>query len=239
MKISCIAVDDEPFALQQMKAYIEKTPFLELVRDFNDPTEAITFLSENKVDLIFMDIQMPDISGMSIIKSLENSPFVIFTTAFSEYAVEGFKVSAVDYLLKPITYSDFLMAANKAKARIELMSRKPVDEQNTKNFLFVKSDYKTIRIEFGELKYIEGMSEYVKIFANDPKPVITLASMKSLEEQLPADNFMRVHRSFIVNLDKITAIERNRIIISNQTYIPVGEQYKDRFQEFVRTNFLT
>lgn len=226
--IRCIVIEDEPLALKQMVSYIEKTPFLELKASFDNAFDAISFLAENEVDIMFVDINLPDLSGMDFVKTLSNSPRVVFTTAYREYAVEGFRVDALDYLVKPISYNDFLKAANKANLAI-----KKLDDE----FLLVKSEYKIIRINFTDIQYIEGMREYVRIHLENAKPVMTLMSMKNIEQKLPASRFMRIHRSYIVNLEKITTIERNRIVF-NKEYIPVGDQYKVVFQRFIDKNFL-
>jgi two-component system LytT family response regulator len=227
--IRCIVIEDEPLALRQMVSYIDKTPFLDLQASFDNALDALTFLNENETDLMFVDINLPDLSGMDFVKSLKNAPKVVFTTAYREYAVEGFRVDALDYLVKPISYADFLQAANRAAEKIT----KKEDE-----FLLVKSEYKSIRINLADILYIEGMREYVRIhLAGGARPVMTLLSMKSIEQRLPSTKFMRIHRSYIVNLARITTIERNRIVFDKE-YIPVGDQYKDAFQKFVDGNFL-
>jgi two-component system LytT family response regulator len=236
--IPCIAIDDEPLALKQIVTYIEKTPFLTLVAHFESALQALTFLQENKVDLMFVDINMPDLNGMDFVKALNNPPKVIFTTAYSEYAVEGFRVDAIDYLLKPIGYSEFLKAAEKAKDRLHTKVADNTAVHSNDKFLFIKSEYKILRINLSDIKYIEGMREYVRIHLSNEKPVMALMSMKKMEEFLPDINFMRVHRSFIVNLDKITTLERNRIIFDKNIYIPVSEQYKLKFQKYLDDNFL-
>ncbi len=236
--IRCLAIDDEPLALKQIGAYIEKTPFLELVALCDSAFRALEVLKEEPVDLLFVDIHMPDLSGMDFVKSLDQPFQIIFTTAHSQYAVEGFQVDALDYLLKPIDYTSFLKAANKAHTWFELNRHQPVQLSSKDDFLFIKSDYKVIRIGLHDIKYIEGKGEYVRIHLATEKPVMSLLSMKSVEEQLPSGRFMRVHRSYIVNLEKITTIERNRIVFDGTTYIPVSEQYKARFQEYVAKNFL-
>lgn len=236
--IRSIAIDDEPLALKQIAGYIEKTPFLVLEGQFESALQAISFFEENHVDLMFVDINMPDLSGMDFVKSMKNPPRVIFTTAYSEYALEGFRVDAVDYLLKPIGYPDFLKAAEKAKERIQAQERESTKVRGDDKFLFIKSEYKVLRINLSEIKYIEGMREYVRIHLNNEKPVMTLMSMKKMEEFLPEGNFMRVHRSYIVNLDKITIVERNRIVFDKNVYIPISEQYKERFQNYLDNNFL-
>lgn len=238
MSIKCLAIDDEPLALKQIGAYIKKTPFLELLSLCNNAYDAMEFLATNKLDLMFVDINMPDLNGMDFVRSLSERPYIIFTTAYSEYAVEGFKVNAIDYLLKPIGYKEFLKAANKVQSLLNLIDSRHETVRTTHDHLFVKSDYKLIRIELSDIKYIESMHEYVRIHRINDKPVMTLVSMKSLEEQLPPDKFMRVHRSFIVNLEKVKIIERNRIVFDSNVYIPVSEQYKIKFQDFIDKNFL-
>ncbi len=238
MKMRCIAVDDEPLALKQICNYIEKTPFLELAGSCKDAFEAMKTFSETQADLLFIDINMPGLSGMELAKTLHNKCMIIFTTAYSEYAIEGFKVDAVDYLLKPLAYADFLQAASKANERW-LTKQSAATEENmvvNPDFLFVKSDYRTLRINIRDIQYIEGMREYVRIHLTHGKPIMTLLSMKTLEEKLPENLFMRIHRSFIVNLEKVSVIERNRIIFGD-VYLPIGEQYKKQFQEYVEKNF--
>lgn len=238
MTVKCLAIDDEPLALKQIGIYIKKTPFLELVSLCNNAFDAMTYLEANQVDLLFVDINMPDLSGMDFVKSLSEKPLIIFTTAYSEYAIEGFKVDAADYLLKPIGYKDFLKASNKVKDMLELKGVRSETAKTAREHLFVKSEYRLVRIELSEIKYIESMHEYVRIHLNNDKPVMTLLSLKSIEEQLPPDRFLRVHRSYIVNIDRIKVVERNRIIFDNTVYIPVSDQYKARFQEFINKNFL-
>ena len=239
MNIRCIAIDDEPLAVKKIAGYIGKVPFLELVAECRSASEAMSIMDSTDVQLLFIDINMPDISGMEFVKSLTNKPYVVFTTAYSEYAVEGFQVEAVDYLLKPITFSNFLKAANKVKYLMELTANNQKESiRTTANHLFVKSDYKLIRIELADVKYIESQHEYIKIHLVSSTPVMTQLSLKSMEEQLPSDRFMRVHRSYIVNLAKITVIERNRIVFDGKVYIPVSEQYKEKFQEYIDGNFV-
>lgn len=238
MTIKCLAIDDEPLALKQISSYIEKTPFLEAVALCRSAFEAIEFLANNEVDLMFVDINMPDLNGLEFVKSLTQKPQIIFTTAYSEYAIEGFQVDALDYLLKPISYTVFLKSASKAKTWFELNHKQQESVQTTKDSLFVKSEYKMVRIFLSEIKYIESANEYIQIHLINDEPVTTLIRLKAMEEQLPKDKFMRVHRSFIVNLDRIKVIERNRIVFDHNVYIPVGEQYKEKFQEFVDKTFL-
>ncbi len=237
--IRCIAIDDEPLALRQIVGYIEKTPFLELLGKYESPLQSFEILESLRVDLMFVDINMPDLSGMDFVKALENPPKIVFVTAYSEFALEGFRVDAIDYLLKPVSYSAFLKSANKIKSWFDTQNQIPVVVKSNQDFLFIKSEYKILRINFDDIKYIEGMSEYIKIHLLNSKPVMTLLSMKSIEEQLPSDRFMRVHRSYIVNLSKISVIERSRIIFDGNIYIPVSEQYKGVFQGYIDKNFLT
>lgn len=238
MKIRCIAIDDEPLALKQIGSYIEKTPFLELQALCPNAFEAMTCLQMNEVDLMFVDINMPDLNGMDFVKSLSSKPQVVFTTAYSEYAIEGFQVDALDYILKPISYSAFLKAANKANNWFELNQKHKESIQASQDSLFVKSEYKMVRIFFSEIKYIESSNEYIQIHLADGQQVTTLIRLKVIEEQLPKDKFLRVHRSFIVNLDRVKVIERNRIVFDNSIYIPVSDQYRDDFQAFVDKAFL-
>jgi len=238
MKIKCLAIDDEPLALQQISAYIDRTPFLEKMALCQSAFEAIEFTEQQPVDLMFVDINMPDLNGLDFVKSLKNKPYIIFTTAYSEYALEGFKVDAVDYILKPISYDEFLRAVNKVRDRITAIGTTPAETVSmSKESLFVKSEYKLIRIQLADIKYIESANEYIQIHLETEKPITTLVRLKTIEAELPKEKFMRVHRSFIVNLDKVKIIDRNRIVF-DKVYIPVGDQYKDEFQKFVDKTFL-
>ncbi len=236
--IRCIAIDDEPLALRQMKGYIDKTPYLQLIGEFTSALKAIEFIHENEVDLMFVDINMPDFTGIDLVKSLNTPPKVIFTTAYQGYAYEGFKVDAADYLVKPIGYADFLSSADKVRERY--FTNNDTKETLSKNeqFLFIKSEYKLVRINFNDIKYIEGMRDYIRIHLETQNPIMSLMGIKKILEYLPQDVFMRVHRSFIVNLNKITVVERGRIIFDNKTFIPVSDQYKNQFQDYLDNNFL-
>ena len=243
IKITCVIVDDEPMALNLVESYVEKTPFLTLKKKCNNAIEAMEFIKQEPVDLLFLDIQMPDLTGIEFSKMLPKGTRVIFTTAFDQYALEGIKVEAIDNLLKPFDYAEFLAAANKANTYFELVkgNNKPqpsiVSEE--KEFLFVKSEYKQLRIKLADVLYFEGLKDYIKIWLKDnPKPILTLMSLKSLQEELPEAYFMRVHRSFIVSLKNIEVIERSQIIINNKR-ITISEQYKPKFLEFVNNNSLT
>ena len=238
MNIKCVIVDDEPLALSVLERYINQTPFLELVDKFTNPIKAFKYLNDNEIDLLFVDIQMPDLNGFELVNNLKKKPVFIFTTAYSEYALDGFKADALDYLLKPINMPEFSKAVNKAKEWLEIRNEKNSMVEATKDFLFIKSEYKIIRINFSEITYIQGMSEYVKIHLTSRKPIMSLISLKSLEAQLPATLFMRVHKSYIVNLQKVNMIERNEIVYDDGTIIPVSQQYKLQFQEFLDKNFM-
>lgn len=239
LKITCIIVDDEPMAVQLVKSYVEKTPFLSLKGTFNSAIEAMDFIQNTPVDVLFLDIQMPDLTGLAFSKMIPKQSRIIFTTAFDQYALDGYKVEALDYLLKPFDYAEFLTAATKAKTWFSMVQTNP--ETSTivpKEFLFVKSEYKQLRIKLSDVLYFEGLKDYIKIWLKDnPKPILTLMSLKSLEEELPETDFMRVHRSFIVSTKNIEVIERSQIIINNQR-ITVSEQYKSKFLEFVTNNSL-
>ena len=231
--IRCLAIDDEPLALQQLVAYIRKMPFLELAAQCQSALEARSFLENDTVDAIFCDINMPDLNGMDFVKSLTVPPLVVFTTAYSEYAVEGFRVNAVDYLLKPFGLQDFQRAANRLKER--LSESATVDSDNT---LFLKTDYRIVKVSIPDIRYIEGMSEYLKVWIEgETKPIITLLSMKKMEERLP-DYFMRIHRSYIINLNKIQEVNKNHVIMDKDTYLPIGDLYKDTFQAYLDTKYL-
>ena len=231
--ITCLAIDDEPLALQQLVAYISKVPFLKLAAQCQSAMEARAFLEHDTVDAIFCDINMPDLNGMDFVKSLAAPPLVVFTTAYSEYAVEGFRVNAVDYLLKPFGLQDFQRAANRLKER--LSESAVADSDNT---LFLKTDYRIVKVSIPDIRYIEAMSEYLKVWIQgEAKPIITLLSMKKMEERLP-DYFMRIHRSYIINLTMIQEVNKNRVIMDADTYLPIGDMYKDAFQAYLDTKFL-
>ncbi len=250
MTLNCIAVDDEPLALGLVGAFIEKTPFLNLTGRYSSAVSALQALITTPADLIFLDIQMPDLTGLELARVLERSQRgshitrIIFTTAFDQFALDGFRVDALDYLLKPFNYEEFLRAANKARQYFELVQRSEpqpaalpsataVDVAD--DYLFLKVEYQLVRVAYQDILYIEGLKDYVKVYRqSDPtKPLLSLTSLKSLEEKLPARQFMRVHRSFIVALDRIDAVSRNTVQIGSVT-IPVSDQYKDTFSQFIQ-----
>ena len=225
--ISCIVIDDEPLALQLMESYVKKTPFLELKGSFPSASSAFAFLGENPVDLLFCDIQMPNLSGMELSKMLPEDTKVIFTTAFSQYAIEGFKVHALDYLLKPISYDDFLTAAKHAYKVITHSPEGKGAAAPEPRSIFVKTEYRLQQIDLDNITFIEGFKDYVRIhLADGSDPVLSLMRMKNLEEELPSDRFVRVQKSYIVQLSKIEAIERSHIIIGKDR-VPIGETYQE------------
>ena len=250
--IRCLAIDDEPLALQQIVAYIGKVPFLELAAQCQSALEARQFLEQDTVDAIFCDINMPDLNGMDFIKSLTVPPLVVFTTAYSEYAVEGFRVNAVDYLLKPFGLQDFQRAANRLKERLtpsplspqtsslipQTSALSPQTSALKDDTIFLKTEYRIVKVSISDIRYVEAMSEYLKVYLQgEAKPIVTLLSMKKMEERLP-ENFMRIHRSYIVNLNMIQEVNKNRIIMDADTYLPIGDMYKDTFQQYLDTKFL-
>ena len=239
LKITCIIVDDEPMALNLVESYVKTTPFLVLKKKCSSAIEAMEYIKSEPIELLFLDIQMPDLNGIEFSKMLPKETRVIFTTAFDQYALDGFKVEALDYLLKPFDYPEFLAAANKANTWFELVKGKKQPAPSTdKEFLFIKSEHKQLRIKLADVLYFESLKDYIKIWMKDnPHPILTLMSLKSLEEELPETLFMRVHRSFIVSLQNIEVIERSQIVINKQR-ITVSDQFKPKFLEFVNQNSL-
>jgi DNA-binding LytR/AlgR family response regulator len=238
MSIRCLIVDDEPLARDLLEGYVKKTPFLQLAGKCRSAVEALEVIEEREVDLLFLDIQMPELTGLELSQALGKKIKVIFTTAFGEYALAGFKVNALDYLLKPFNYTDFLKAAHKAKEWFGLINNQAPDKVSEKESLLVKSDYKLIRIDLDDILFFEGMKDYVKIYQeNQARPVLSLMTLKSLEEQLPAQRFMPIHRSFIINLSKVNAVERSHVQIGKEA-IPIAEKYKEKFQQYLSNHFL-
>jgi len=242
MTLNCIAVDDEPLALSLVCRFIEQTPFLNLAGQYPSAVQALKAIHSQKIDLVYLDIQMPDLSGMELARVIgkgPETPRIIFTTAFGQFGLEGYKVDALDYLLKPFNYEEFLRTATKAYSYYELINRPTPAPDLVKSeyaddqYLFLKVEYQWVRIALNDILYIEGLKDYVKVHLKDvEKGVLSLTSLKVLEEKLSSRKFMRVHRSFIVALDKITAMTKNTIQIG-KTNITVGDQYKDAFKEFV------
>lgn len=234
--MTCIAVDDEPLALDILKGMIAKVPFLSLVATCKSGMEALQILTDQKIDLIFLDIQMPDLSGIQLLKSLKNPPIVIFSTAYNHYAVESYTLDAIDYLLKPFAYDRFLKAVNKAQEYLQYTTQANIGSANTHNdHIYVRADYKIIKINFEDILFIEGLKDYIKIF-DGSKPILTILSLKYMEEKLPTNLFIRVHRSFIVSLKKINSIQKNRIYIGEHE-IPVGDIYREAFFANIRDNY--
>ena len=228
MILNCAIVDDEPLALSLLESYVNKTPFLNLTGKYSSAMQAMKELPDMKVNLLFLDIQMPELNGLEFSRMVDPQTRIVFTTAFGQYAIDGYRVNALDYLLKPISYTDFLQAANKALQWFDLV-QKPEEKES----IYVKSDYKLVQIELKKILYIEGLKDYIKIYLEDsPKPILSLMSMKSMEELLPANRFMRVHRSYIVQKEKIRIIDRGRIVF-DKTYIPISDSYKQAFQSFL------
>jgi len=243
MTLNCIAVDDEPLALGLVSKFIEQTPFLNLVGKYSGAVDALKAIHTQKIDLIFLDIQMPDLNGIELARVLDkgaDKPRIIFTTAYNQFALEGYKVDALDYLLKPFNYEEFLRAAQKALNYAELLNKPAAQtvatsetEHADDRYLFLKVEYQLVRIALDDILYIEGLKDYVKVhLKNVDKAVLSLTSLKALEERLPSKRFMRIHRSFIVALDKITSMTKNSVQIGKMM-ITVGDQYRDAFSQFV------
>ncbi len=263
--LRCLAIDDEPLALRQLAAYISKIPYLELVASTTRALEAQRLITEQPIDLLFVDINMPDLSGMDLVRSLPKPPMVIFTTAYSEYAVEGFRLDAIDYLLKPFTFAELSRAAAKAyslhelkeqAARLTKRSQAPtaespatqaeepaptaeVVESDDKEFISVKADYKVSLVRTAEIVYIESEGEYVRMHLADGQKITTLFRMKKMEETLPADSFMRIHRCYIVNLNRIKSYVRGRVYLDEKEYLPIGENYKEAFRQYIDRKYKT
>ena len=244
MILNCIAVDDEPLPLGLACTFIEQTPFLKLVGRYASAVEALKAIHSQKIDLIFLDIQMPDLNGIELARVIDrgnatDKPRIIFTTAYNQFALEGYRVDALDYLLKPYNYEEFLRSAHKALAYAELVSRPTAptstaeDENKDSDYLFLKVEYQLVRIALDDILYIEGLKDYVKVqLRNSEKAVLSLITLKTLEEKLPSKRFMRIHRSFIVSLDKITSMNKNSVQVG-KVNITVGDQYKETFGQFL------
>ena len=233
--MTCAIIDDEPLAAELLASYAQKTTFLELVGTYNSAIEAMKVIRTTPVDLLFLDIQMPELSGLEFATILAPKTMIVFTTAFDRYAVESYKVNAIDYLLKPIAYDAFLHSANKALQMLETRSTQK-SVKSEERFFYVKSEYKLIRILIDDILYIEGQKDYVKIrLAAPQKSVNCLMNMKALEDYLPQQDFMRVHRSYIVNLKRVEAIDRLRVVIGD-TFIPISDTYKDAVTQFIASH---
>lgn len=236
--INCIAVDDEPLALKQLENYISQVPFLDFKGGCRCAAEAMKYIREDIVDAIFLDINMPDINGIDFVKTLVTPPIIVFTTAYADYAVEGFKVNAVDYLLKPFGLDEFRRAAEKVRVQYEQREGNSTAVADEDDSLFFKTDYKIVRVNVSLISCIEGMSEYLKLHMDgNVDPLVILLSMKKLEGRLPS-YFMRVHKSYIINLRKIREVARGRVLMEDGTLIPVGDMYKEAFQAYLDSKFL-
>ena len=245
--IKCIAIDDEPLALKKLVTYIKKIPYLELVAECRSAIEAQKVIDEQDIDAVFLDINMPDLNGMDFAKSLEQGhsqgPLMVFTTAYSEYAIEGYKANSVGYLLKPYGFDEFEAAAQKVKDIHEIRHQAMAEvstQADDEGIIYVKSDYKIVRIVIENIRYIEAMSEYLRIACDDrDKPVIVLLSMKKIEEHLPSSMFMRIHRSFIINLKRISEVKKNHVVIEGDISLPIGDNYKEAFMNYLNKKILT
>ena len=237
MNLTCAIIDDEPLAVSLLESYVNKTPFLALKGKYNSAVLALPELNANPVDLLFLDIQMPELNGMEFSRMFSGNTRIIFTTAFEQYALDSYKVNALDYLLKPVSYADFLQSAQKALQWIELFNNRQTgmmtSGKSEPESIFIKTERRLVQIELNKILYIEGLKDYVKIYVEgQARPVLSLTSMKAMEELLPANRFIRVHRSFIVQPEKIKVIERSRIVFGKE-YIPISDNYKDKFHEFL------
>ena len=240
--VKCIAIDDEPLALRQIKSYIERSEQLELVATCRSACEAQAIIQNEHIDLIFVDINMPDMNGLDFVRSLTQNYYIIFTTAHSEFALEGFKLNAIDYLLKPFSYDEFAKATQKVVSLVDLVKRCRVAEsaaaqaeaeEADQGCISVKADYKTQLVKIVDIVYLESAGEYVRLHIEGGQTITTLFRLKNMEALLPANSFLRVHRSYIVNLKRISSYTKGRIFLDNGEYIPLGENYKERFFNFL------
>lgn len=229
MTLNCIIIDDEPLACELLASYARKTPFITLRGTYNSAISAMKDIRNTPVDLIFLDIQMPELSGIEFARIIPKETKIIFTTAFDQYALHGYKVNAIDYLLKPISYNDFIMSADKALEWFSSLKNKT--NHNGNRFIMIKSDYKLIRISLDDILYIEGQKDYVRIYMNNGEKIMSLINLKTLEQHLPEPEFMRTHRSYIVHMDKITVLDRLRIVFGNK-HIPISDSYKDNIMAY-------
>lgn len=236
MILSCAIIDDEPLTAELLASYVSKTPGLRLAGVYESAVTAMKELRERPVDLLFLDIQMPELSGLEFATLLPKDTRIIFTTAFDRYAIDGYKVDAADYLLKPVSYDRFAASVNKVIEWFETNERRKTAARD--RFVYVKSEYKLIRLDFDDILYIEGLKDYVKIYFEAPrKPVLSLVNMKRVEDCLPSPQFMRVHRSFVVNMAKVSMVDRGRIVVGD-VFIPVSESYKNQVQEYLDSHSL-
>jgi len=237
--LNCCVIDDEPLARELIASFVERTPFLNLVASYSSASEAIRTIMDGGADVVFLDIQMPELNGIEFSKIIPPQCRIVFVTAFEQYAIDGFRHNAIDYLLKPVSYSEFLVAANRALQWKELNEKARSASSDEGRYIIVKSEYKLIQVDTTKILYIEGLKDYVKIYTEDsPSCILSLMNMKALEQSLPADRFIRVHRSFIVQMSKITTIERNRIVFGKK-YIPVSDSYKKAFNDYLQQHSIS
>lgn len=246
--IRTLVIDDEPLALQQLASYVGKIPYLTLVGECQSALEARDIIAREQIDAIFIDINMPDLNGMDFVRSLAAPPIVVFTTAYSEYAIDGYKVDAADYLLKPFSLDDFRKAAQRVKRRYDMemaadlplpsadasTEEKPLHDDDT---IFLKTEHRVVRVNIADIRYVEGMSEYLKVHLENERPIIMLLSMKKMEERLPS-SFVRIHRSYIVNMKKVKEVTKNRIVMDADTYLPIGDMYKESLTSYLADKYL-
>ena len=234
MIIHCIIIDDEPLAIELLEEYVAKIPYLKLLASFENSFKALNFLKENEVDLVFLDIHMPDFSGIDFFKSLQRPPRVIMTTAYAQYAVEGFELNAVDYLLKPFSFNRLLRATDKL---YDMMHKGPVtitekDTPQVDDYIFLKSTHNIIKVNLSDIEYIEGYTDYLKVYVGEQQPILTIKSLKALETALPQNAFVRIHKSYIVSINKIKSYRKGKVKIKDK-YLPIGDSYKSIFNKMV------
>lgn len=243
----CIAIDDEPLALRQIKSYIDRCEGLQLVGLCSRAAEAQALLAQHDIDVMFVDINMPDVNGIDLVRSLANPPMVIFTTAYAEYAVEGFRLDAVDYLLKPFSYDNFARAVSKARSLFELLRMREAhnspeavlsdenaeDKQDRHDYISIKVDYKVRMVRYADIVYVESVGEYVRLHLNDGSKVVTLFRLKNMDSALPSSTFMRVHRSYIINLDRVSGYSRGKIFLDNGDDVPLSLNYREAFRSYL------
>jgi two-component system, LytTR family, response regulator len=231
MPLKCIAIDDEPLALELVKDYVAKTPGLQLIQTFDDAISGGEFLRSNPVDLLLVDINMPDITGIDLVRSLQEKPMIIFTTAHKKFAIEGFELDAIDYLLKPISFERFSRAVAKA---IEYHQYRKLAKEETAENLFVYSEYRMVKINLRDIEYIESLEDYIKIYLVNAKPVLTLMTLKGVLEKLPGDKFKRIHRSYIVSVDKVSSILNRKAKLISSAELPISDSYSGFIDEWKR-----
>jgi len=234
--MKCVIIDDEPLAVELLEDFVRKVDSLELISTFNNAIDAVSFINQNNIDLIFLDIQMPHFSGIDFLNTIEKKPLVIFTTAFSDYAVEGFNLGAVDYLVKPIPFHRFLKSVVRAQqvlnpsTAIQAISENTTAPELEQDFMFVRAEYENVKMNFSDILFIEGLKDYVKIYTTDNKFTLTLISLIKLENLLSSKGFSRIHRSYIINIKHVKSIQKNKVLISDKR-IPISESYKNAFFE--------